>query len=225
MTTPDIAPRWKAFGIHLLCSLLVLAVILAILIYIWYPGMFIDAGGWQGIRIVTGVDLVLGPLITLIIYNPAKKHLIWDMTAVVTFQICCLTIGVYIVHSQKPGLLILSDEGIHTIHHSDLKRFSIDRKDLPATPELHGIPFYIVDLPEEGAYIVKGNAEIFENRPFYTLTQHYLPFDWQLEPTQRYLPEPVSLSNQPCYKISVFSEHRNFEACLTEKLRLLPVEP
>ncbi|KAB0769044.1 hypothetical protein F7O87_33620, partial [Pseudomonas aeruginosa] len=62
--------RWRAFFIHLLISLAIFIVLLAIICLWWYPGaLFEIAGGWQGVRIVAAVDMVLGPLLTLVVYD------------------------------------------------------------------------------------------------------------------------------------------------------------
>ena len=67
--------RWQAFSIHLCISSVIFVTLLFIIVAFWYPGVFIYLGGWLGIKIVAAVDMVLGPLLTLIIFNPAKKKL------------------------------------------------------------------------------------------------------------------------------------------------------
>ena len=52
--------RWQAFGIHLAISTVLLLVMLLIIFWIWFPGILFSVdGGWTGLRIVIGVDLVL----------------------------------------------------------------------------------------------------------------------------------------------------------------------
>ena len=78
----SLAGRIKAFLIHLGISLVILFVLLYLLVFVWYPPpLFAADGGMQGLKIILGVDLVLGPLLTLMVYNPAKgwKRLKFDL--------------------------------------------------------------------------------------------------------------------------------------------------
>jgi hypothetical protein len=97
--------RLAAAGIHFSMSLAVFAVALYLILAHWYPGFHFAAdGGWQGVRIMIGVDLVLGPLLTLVIFNPRKaRHLIaFDLTCIGVTQVAALVWGFYAVYSQHP---------------------------------------------------------------------------------------------------------------------------
>ena len=62
-----------ASSIHFFASLLVFSIFVYVLLTQWYPEPFFNAsGGWQGLKLVILVDLVLGPLLTLIVYNRKK---------------------------------------------------------------------------------------------------------------------------------------------------------
>jgi len=66
--------KLKATGIHLCLSLIVFFILAYQIFYVWYPlPYFLVDGGWQGIRIVAAVDLVLGPLITFLIFDLFRR--------------------------------------------------------------------------------------------------------------------------------------------------------
>ncbi|MCG6936115.1 MAG: hypothetical protein LJE73_09510, partial [Proteobacteria bacterium] len=68
--------RWRAFLIHLGISLVIFLILAYIILIKWYPvPFFYTDGGWQGVRIVAAVDLVLGPLLTLLVYKHGKPGL------------------------------------------------------------------------------------------------------------------------------------------------------
>jgi hypothetical protein len=95
--------RWRAFLVHLGLSLTAFGVIAYFVIAVWYPDFFFTRdGGWQGIRLLLGVDLVLGPMLTLIVYRAGKPGLRRDLTMIGTLQVACLAAGVWIVHGQRP---------------------------------------------------------------------------------------------------------------------------
>ena len=73
--------------------------------FLWYPGALIFAGGGiEGMKIVFMVDMVLGPLLTLIIYDVKKsnKELLRDVSIIAIFQLSCLTAGMAIVYQERP---------------------------------------------------------------------------------------------------------------------------
>lgn len=215
--------RWQAFGLHLLGSAVVLVVLLLILIFFWYPGVMIDLGGWQGIKIVAGVDLVLGPLLTLIVFNPAKKSLKYDLLAILLFQISCLSLGVYFVHSQSPAILVMSDEGIHVISHSELGKLSEDVSSLPDTKKMHWKPLYVLDLPTDqtASGILKGTKEVIGGKPFHYNTEMYRGFDKKNEATKNILKNFPDESDLGCRNLRLISYHGDIEVCFSDDELLL----
>lgn len=101
----SVPTRLKAAGIHLSISLVIFAVALYLILVQWYPGFhFTVDGGWRGVRIMAGVDLVLGPLLTLVIFNPfkARRLIVFDLGCIAAAQLVALAWGFYAVHSQRP---------------------------------------------------------------------------------------------------------------------------
>ena len=97
--------RFKAAGIHLALSGVVFAVALYLILVHWYPGFHFGVdGGWRGVKIMAGVDLVLGPALTLVIFNPykARRLIVIDLACIAIIQVAALVWGFYAVHSQRP---------------------------------------------------------------------------------------------------------------------------
>jgi hypothetical protein len=89
-----------------------------VLINFWYPGDYFNAsGGWQGIRIVASVDVVLGPLLTLVIFNPEKsvRELTTDISAIATVQLIALLWGIHTLYSQRPVAVVFWDKSFMTV--------------------------------------------------------------------------------------------------------------
>lgn len=181
------ANRWQAFLAHLAASLVVLGVLVVVVVFVWFPGALINSGGWQGIKLIAGVDLVLGPLITLIVYSPQKKSLSRDMAIVLFIQVSCLLAGTYTVYKQSPALLVLSDEGLHVIKQRDLDE--VDLEPLPETATFLNKPLYVLDMPDtdESRLIFKGASEVFEGKPFYFRSEFYRPYS-ELEQMEKSAP-------------------------------------
>jgi hypothetical protein len=108
--------RYSAFGLHLLASVAVFGSLLGVAILFWYPGpLFQIDGGWEGLRIVALVDVVLGPLLTLIVFRPGKPGLKLDMGIIVAIQLAALAYGVWTVHHNRPALLVFADDLIEVV--------------------------------------------------------------------------------------------------------------
>ena len=110
--------RLRAAGIHLALSALIFIGALYLILVQWYPGFhFTVDGGWQGVRIMAAVDLVLGPLLTLIIFNPfkARKLIAFDLGCIGLIQLGALAWGFYAVHSQHPVAVTYSDGEFYSV--------------------------------------------------------------------------------------------------------------
>jgi hypothetical protein len=99
-----------ASGIHFFasCGLGILASALVFLV--WYPYPYRDlSGGRELFLLVMGVDIVCGPLLTLVLFNPVKpKAELWrDMALVVLIQLGALGYGLWSVWQARPLYLVL----------------------------------------------------------------------------------------------------------------------
>ena len=58
--------RWKASGLHLLISVGVAILTGSLIYFVWYPPPYFDvAGGSTLMLVIMGVDIVIGPFLTL----------------------------------------------------------------------------------------------------------------------------------------------------------------
>jgi hypothetical protein len=108
--------RWQAFGIHLLISLFLFVTMCIIIVVFWYPGvLFTTEGGWQGVRLIAGVDFVIGPTLTLLVYNKGKKGLKYDLALIALLQALCISYGMYTVNFYKPAVIAYADNNFYII--------------------------------------------------------------------------------------------------------------
>ncbi len=102
--------RFQAFGVHLLASVLVAALAAAVVLLVWYPWPYrIISGGQELLFILMGVDVVIGPLLTLAVFNLAKprKELRRDLLIIVVLQVLALGYGLRTVYLARPAVLAL----------------------------------------------------------------------------------------------------------------------
>lgn len=123
----------RAASIHLGLSFLVFLVIFYVILFHWYPGPFFTAeGGWDGIKLMAAVDLVLGPSLTFIIYNyaKAKKEIIFDLSLIAIIQIGALIWGGLQVYSERPVALVMWEETFYTVTEDYYQKQNIALKDI-----------------------------------------------------------------------------------------------
>lgn len=95
--------RFKASLLHLFGSACVVSLVFLFVRLVWYKGRLFEAAhGVDLMMILVLVDVVLGPLITLIIFSPSKPSLKFDLITVVVFQAGFLMFGVWSIYSARP---------------------------------------------------------------------------------------------------------------------------
>ncbi|MDH3388794.1 MAG: hypothetical protein OEN02_12910 [Gammaproteobacteria bacterium] len=112
-TKPLLITKLKATAIHLCMSLAVFVYLVYQIYYNWYPQPYFEVdGGWQGIRLVAAVDLVLGPLITFLIFDlrKSRREILFDLLTIVVIQFGALAYGVYATYTQRPVAIVMIDE-------------------------------------------------------------------------------------------------------------------
>ncbi len=107
--------RFSAFSYHMAISLVIFAILAYLIVEVWYPEFFFTIdGGWEGIRIVIGVDLVLGPLLTLVVYKAGKPGLKFDLSCIGVLQSLCLIAGVFVIYTVRPLYFIYYDKHFYS---------------------------------------------------------------------------------------------------------------
>ncbi len=113
--------RFKASGIHLLISGMIALTVVAIMLFVWYPQPYFEAlGGKRLLIILLGVDLTLGPLITLIIYNEKKKKLKYDLATIAFVQLAALFYGASVLFDARPVYLVFTVDQFEVVSARDL---------------------------------------------------------------------------------------------------------
>lgn len=114
--------RWKAAGIHLAISVTIGLLVLALLFWVWYPGPYFDAAGGQHLVIVLlCVDLVLGPLLTLILFKSGKKGLLLDLWMIAVLQTGALVYGLYVISQSRPVFIVAAVDRFTVVAASEIR--------------------------------------------------------------------------------------------------------
>lgn len=108
--------RFKASGIHFLLSLTIVSIVLSYLVFVLYPQPFYELQDLHKVVVtLICVDIVLGPLLTLIVFNPKKKWLKLDLLAIGLVQVMALSYGVYTSYISRPIYVVFSDDRFNSV--------------------------------------------------------------------------------------------------------------
>ncbi|MFT6188586.1 MAG: hypothetical protein ACJAW8_000105 [Oleispira sp.] len=108
--------RYQAFAVHMAISLVIFFILLVCITQYWYPGILFDTGnGWKAIGMIVGIDLVLGPLLTLIVFNHNKSSLKFDLAIIALVQTAALAYGTWTIHQTRPVALAFINTSFMTI--------------------------------------------------------------------------------------------------------------
>ena len=114
---PLLITKLKATAVHLLMSVAVFIYLAYQIYYNWYPEPYFSVdGGWAGIRLVGAVDLVLGPLITFLIFDLGKSRraILFDLITIAVIQLSALSYGIYSTYTQRPVAVVVIDQFVYS---------------------------------------------------------------------------------------------------------------
>jgi hypothetical protein len=95
----------KAAILHFSLSVLVALIAAGLVFGLWFPGAYRDmAGGTELFLLIVIVDIVCGPLLTLVLFNPlkSKRELFLDLGLVAVVQLAALLYGLWTLWDVRP---------------------------------------------------------------------------------------------------------------------------
>ena len=119
--------RLHAFAIHFAISALITLAVIGLVFFIWYPAPLHTAVGvTQIFLILLAVDVVLGPLLTLLVYKVGKKTLVIDLTVIALLQLSALGYGLWTVAEGRPAWLVFSVDRFELVRINDIDERKLD---------------------------------------------------------------------------------------------------
>ena len=187
--------RWKAAAIHLGISVLIAITVVAVMLALWYPQPYFDAMGGTGLlKLLVGVDVTIGPLLTLIIFDRRKKSLRFDLSAIAFLQIAALVYGVYVMFEARPVYTVFVKDRFEVVpadqlDAADLAEGPPEYRTLSlAGPRVVGVRFPDQSNAEEWNKLVFSGVA---GKDIQNFPKYYVPFA-EVVPTVRAKAQPLS---------------------------------
>lgn len=120
--------RIRYFLGHLLVSF-ILAVLTTLLVTkIWYPSPLFEAAGLAKIFfMLLSIDVVIGPLFSLLVYKEGKKTLKFDLMVVLIIQFCAFGYGLYSIAQGRPAWIVFNQDRFDLIRVNEIDTRNIDK--------------------------------------------------------------------------------------------------
>jgi len=172
--------RWQASGLHLLISAAIAAAALALMLLVWYPHpLFQAAGGDDLLLILVGVDVILGPLITLIIFRQGKKGLKLDLAVIGAVQLAALVYGVGIVYLARPAFIVFVKDRFEVATAVELEPGELAKAKRPefSRPPVFGPRWAYGEFPTDQAERSKLVDQALAGRDLQHFPQYFRPYE------------------------------------------------
>jgi hypothetical protein len=172
--------RFQAAGLHFLGSAFVLLLLFGLVRWVWYPGpLFTAASGVNLIGLLVLIDVILGPLIMLIIFNSKKKGMKFDIVVVLVFQIGFMLYGASSIFSARPVYIAFSGNQFYALTANEIENAALKKV---TDPQFKRLPIFRPVLvgtnpPEESSK--EGQEILFSSlggMGVQNLPQYYVPY-------------------------------------------------
>ena len=216
-------------GIHLACSVAVAMVAATFVLGLWYPYPYRElSGGRELFLLVVAVDVVCGPLLTLVLFNSAKPRTeLWrDLGMIALIQLAALGYGTFIVWQARPMFLVMEVDRFKAVQLIDLDRAALASLPHTLQPGLLSGPINVaIRLPIDRE---EANKVLFESvqggRDYAERPEFYIPYvgEAALKSLKRAKPLSIFLQKYPDQQAAARKLSREKNADITQ-WQYLPV--
>lgn len=140
--------RIKAFLVHGLISIIIASLSMSLVYFIWYPAPLAVATGVMHIfLLMLCIDVVMGPLLTLLVYKTGKKTLKFDLTIICLLQLAALTYGLFTVYQGKPAWLVYNADRFDLVRINEIDMRKIEKAQSKYQDASFLFPNWVAALP------------------------------------------------------------------------------
>ncbi len=120
--------RFKAAGIHLLLSCVIALLVICVMVFVWYPPPLFELLGGVGLLVlIAGCDVVLGPLMTLVVFKSGKKGMKFDLWVIGLCQLAALAYGTYVMAEARPAYMVFVKDRFELVSVPDITQAEWDK--------------------------------------------------------------------------------------------------
>ncbi|MFZ6643259.1 hypothetical protein ACO0LL_26295 [Undibacterium sp. TC4M20W] len=167
--------RYRASGTHFFLSCMVGLGLLMMCWYMWYPTPMLRAiGGYEIFFLIVGIDVVLGPALTLVVFKPGKKGLVFDLAVIAVVQVSAFLYGVSTLLEARPAYIAALGKEFQVVQASEITDGSLAKG--KTTLPIWGPKLVGTKEPTDPADISNVNAMMSFGGNKGHLTQLHIPY-------------------------------------------------
>ena len=153
---------------HLWPSLLVLAIIAGLVLFVWYPDPFLQfkANGKFSLVLIFCAGFI-GPALTWLVYQPgkSKRALVFDLVVITLIQTAAIAWGSFALYQNRPYFMVFTIDRFEVLSIRDVYRPTIIRPEFLDKPAIGPIVLY-ASMPTDPDGFQKLLQEVmFEGKP------------------------------------------------------------
>lgn len=172
--------RWRAAGIHLGISAILGLIVLLWLYFIWYPAPYFQmSGGSALIVILLAVDVIIGPLLTLIVFKSGKPSLRFDLSVIALLQLGALAYGLYVMAIVRPAYVVMRVDRVMVVPANQFDPLDLG---MAKYPEFKHLPWFgpklvTAPIPTDPAELEEATLTGFAGKDLELRPKFYVPFE------------------------------------------------
>lgn len=194
----------RASVVHFSCSLAVAAMAAGLVFGLWYPFPYRElSGGRELFLLVVVVDVVCGPMLTAVLFNPNKprSELFRDLSLVAVIQMAALGYGLWTVWDARPLFLVQEVDRFKVVNAPALDDAELQALDQTLRPTFWDGPRVVaIRKPKD---VAEKNRVMFSalngGRDYGERPDFYIPYagDAALQSLERAVPLADFLAKNP----------------------------
>ena len=113
--------RYQAAGLHFLICMVIGLALLALSWFVWYPApMLLVIGGLEIFLLIVGIDVILGPLLTLVVFKSGKKSLKFDLAVIAVLQVAAMAYGMDSLLEARPAYVAALGDSFQVVQATEV---------------------------------------------------------------------------------------------------------
>ena len=120
--------RSSAALVHLILSALIGSALFAMVWFVWYPApMLVVIGGHKIFLLLIAIDVVLGPLLTLIVFKTGKRSLKFDLAVIAALQLAAMIYGLNSLLEARPVFIAALGDKFQVIQAPEIADLNVKK--------------------------------------------------------------------------------------------------
>jgi hypothetical protein len=221
--------RWKAAAIHLMISLILAAIVATLLYTLWFPPpYFRAAGAGTLIPLLMGVDIAIGPLLTLVVMSPGKSRKLrrLDLSIIVILQTVAFGYGFHVIYQARPVFIVGEVDRLVVVAADQLSDADLAKGSRPEyRSRSWSGPRLVGTLPPTGSHTFDVVAQAMDGgKDIDRLPEFYVPYEQVVDGLMKHALPLEQLKPANAGQRQQLAQLEQTAASRGQTLRFLPLE-